>query len=37
MPKDAHTIKVGSKTSAARFNVNAYTDVRDILKAMIAY
>ncbi len=37
MPKDAYTIKVGSKTSAARFSVNTYQDVRDLLKAMLAY
>ncbi len=37
MPKDAYTIKVGSVTSAARFNVNTYKDVRNVLKAMLAY
>ena len=35
MPKDAYTIKVGSKTSAARFNVNSFEDVRALLKVMI--
>lgn len=37
MPKDAYTIKVGSKTSAARFSVNTFNDVRDLLKALQAY
>lgn len=37
MPKQAYTIKVGSITSAARFNVNTYKDVRNVLKAMLAY
>ncbi len=37
MPKDAYTIKVGSASSAARFSVDSYKDVRNILKAMIAY
>ncbi len=36
MPEDAYTIKVGSKTSAARFNVNSFKDVRALLKVMIA-
>lgn len=37
MPKGAYTIKVGSITSAARFNVDSYKDVRNILKAMEVY
>lgn len=37
MPENGYTIKVGSKTSAARFNVNSYQDVRELLKQMIAY
>lgn len=37
MPKDAYTIKVGSITSAARFSVDSYKDVRNMLKAMLAY
>ncbi|MGB3588388.1 MAG: trehalose-phosphatase, partial [Tunicatimonas sp.] len=36
MPENAYTIKVGSKTSAARFNVNSFKDVRALLKVMIA-
>ena len=35
MPKEGYTIKVGSKTSAARFNVNSYENVRQLLKVMI--
>ena len=37
MPEDAYTIKVGRKNSAARFSVGDYKEVRDVLKAMIAY
>ena len=37
MPKDAYTIKVGRKNSAARFSVNDFKEVRTLLKAMIAY
>ena len=37
MPKDSFTIKVGRKNSAARYSVNDYKEVRDVLKAMIAY
>ncbi len=37
MPEQGYTIKVGSTTSAARFNVNSYEDVRELLKAMIAH
>lgn len=37
MPKDAYTIKVGSVTSAALFSVDSYKDVRNVLKAMLAY
>ena len=37
MPEDGYTIKVGSKTSAARFNVNSYQDVREILKKMVEH
>ena len=36
MPEEGYTIKVGSNTSAARFNVNSYQDVRELLKEMIA-
>ncbi len=35
MPKNAYTIKVGSNTSAAKYNVDSFKDVRDILKEMI--
>ncbi len=34
MPKDAFTIKVGSSTSAAKFNVDSYKEVREILKVL---
>ena len=37
MPEEGYTIKVGSKTSAARFNVNSYQDVREILKKMVEH
>ena len=37
MPEDGYTIKVGSKTSAARFNVNSHLDVREILKKMVEH
>lgn len=37
MPKDSYTIKVGRKNSAARYSVNDFREVRDVLKAMIAY
>jgi trehalose 6-phosphate synthase/phosphatase len=35
MPKDAFTIKVGSSTSAAKFNVDSYKEVREILKVLV--
>ena len=31
MPEDAYTIKVGSTSSAAKFNVQSYKEVRDLL------
>lgn len=37
MPKEAYTIKVGRKNSVARYSVNDYKEVRNMLKAMIAY
>ncbi len=35
MPKDAFSIKVGSTSSAARYRVADYTEIRDILKSLI--
>jgi trehalose 6-phosphate synthase/phosphatase len=37
MPKEAYTIKVGRKNSAARYSVNDFKEVRSTLKAMIEY
>ncbi len=37
MPEDAYTIKVGSANSAARYSVNSHKEVRNVLKAMMAY
>jgi trehalose 6-phosphate synthase/phosphatase len=37
MPKEAYTIKVGRKNSAARYSVNDFKEVRNMLKAMNAY
>ncbi len=36
MPADAITIKVGKKVSAATYFLNAYTDVRSLLKELVA-
>jgi trehalose 6-phosphate synthase/phosphatase len=36
MPQSAFTIKVGSVTSAAKYNVDTFVDVRNILKRMIS-
>jgi trehalose 6-phosphate synthase/phosphatase len=36
MPQSAFTIKVGSITSAANYNVDTFVDVRNILKRMIS-
>jgi trehalose 6-phosphate synthase/phosphatase len=36
MPKDAFSIKVGSTSSAARYRVADYTEIRDILKSLVS-
>lgn len=37
MPQEAHTIKVGSSNSAAKYSVNDYEEVRRLLKGMIEF
>ncbi|MEO9966074.1 MAG: bifunctional alpha,alpha-trehalose-phosphate synthase (UDP-forming)/trehalose-phosphatase [Reichenbachiella sp.] len=35
MPKEAYTVKVGSSNSAAKFSVNSFENVRELLKGMV--